>query len=304
MVNILVIYSSQTGQMDAIVHSLLKDIESKATIEYHKIELAHPYPFPWKQYDTFFDAMPESVLGVAKEIKPMLFSENKKFDLVILGYQPWFLSPSIPFNSFLKSDYTAILKNTPVITIIGCRNMWLRGQEIVKKQLLTLKAKLVGNIVLEDKHSNMASTMSIVRWMIEGQKEASKKYPEAGVSDQDVAGISQMGPVILNSLSKNTLDSLQTDLLKMGAINLRPNLIVMEGNGSRQFPKWAKRAIEKDRVGRKKVLNNFQRLLFVAIFILSPISGTMAKLKTKLNRKKFANNLAYFKQVNFEPGRI
>lgn len=303
MFNILVVFSSQTGQMESIVHSLLQGIESKTTIEYHKIELEQPYPFPWKQYDVFFDAMPESVLGVSKKIKPLAFSE-KKYDLVILGYQPWFLSPSIPFNSFLKSEFSSILKNTPVVTIIGCRNMWLRGQEIVKKQLLSLNSKLVGNIVLEDKHPNIASTMSIVRWMIEGQKEASKKYPEAGVSDQDVMEIKRMGSLILNSLSTNSLASLQTDLLHAGAINLHPNLIVMEGNGARQFPKWAKRAIEKDQQGRKKVLNNFKRLLFVAIFILSPISGTMAKLKTRLNRKKFERDIAYFKQIEFEPGRI
>jgi hypothetical protein len=43
---------------------------------------------------------------------------NKKFDLIIFGYQVWYLTPSIPIISFLKSGFAEnILKDTPVVTV-------------------------------------------------------------------------------------------------------------------------------------------------------------------------------------------
>lgn len=307
MKKILVIYSSQTGQMSDVLQSLCADIKEKARIDFFKIELESPFPFPWKDYDTFFDAMPESVLGIPQAIKPLAIPDATGYDLVILGYQPWFLSPSVPFNSFLQSEYAAVLKGKPVVTVIACRNMWLRAQEKVKESLLSLGATLVGNIALDDKHPNLASTMSIVRWMIHGQKEASDKYPEAGVSTGDIKDTRRFGPTILHALEQGQLDTLQVQLLEQDAIPLRPNLIVMEGNGARQFPKWAANTIKQGKAGdpaRKKMLKKFKVTLFIAIFILSPVSGGLARLKTLLTKKKTAENLAYFRQVAFVPGKI
>lgn len=307
MKNILVIYSSQTGQMLEVLQSLCTDIKTQVQLDFVKIELETPFPFPWKDYDTFFDAMPESVLGIPQAIKPMDIPADKQYDLVILGYQPWFLSPSIPFNSFLQSEYAQVLQGKPIVTVIACRNMWLRAQEKVKARLLELDANLVGNIALDDKHPNLASTMSIVRWMIHGQKEASDKYPEAGVSTADIKDTRRFGPTILDALTQGQLATLQLNLLKQGAIPLRPNLIVMEGNGARQFPKWAANTLKYGKAGdpaRKRMLKKFKVTLFIAIFILSPISGGLAKLKTLLTRKKTAADLAYFRQVAFVPGKI
>lgn len=307
MKNILVIYSSQTGQMLEVLQSLCATIKEQVQLDFFKIELERPFPFPWKDYDTFFDAMPESVLGIPQAIKPLTIPENKQYDLVLLGYQPWFLSPSIPFNSFLQSEYARVLEGKPVVTVIACRNMWLRAQEKVKERLQALNATLVGNIALDDKHPNLASTMSIVRWMIHGQKEASEKYPEAGVSTTDIHDTRRFGPTILHALEQGQLDTLQDQLLEQGAIPLRPNLIVMEGNGAKQFPKWAANTLKYGKAGdpaRKKMLKKFKITLFVAIFILSPISGGLARLKTLLTRKKTATDLAYFRQVAFVPGKI
>ncbi|ULT44347.1 hypothetical protein KRR40_13935 [Niabella defluvii] len=47
-----------------------------------------------------------------------------------MGWQPWNLSPSIPFNSILQDEkFKNLIKGTPVITISGCRNMWINAQE-------------------------------------------------------------------------------------------------------------------------------------------------------------------------------
>lgn len=308
MKKILVLYFTQSGQMKDILSGLCADIQDKAQIDFAPISLVNPYPFPWAQYDTFFDAMPESVLGITFPVNPMPQIMEKEYDLVILGYQPWFLSPSIPFNSFLQSEWSAVLKGKPVVTVIGCRNMWLNAQERVKNRLQELNARLVGNIALDDKHPNIASTLSIVRWMLKGQKEATEKSPEAGVSMADIKASKRFGNTILYWLQEQQADdALQPQLLAEGAIQLRPNLIVMEGNGARLFPNWAANARKLGLPGdpaRQKVLKKFKVVLFISIFILSPVSGSLAKLKTILQKKKIMDDLHYFRGIKYIKGKI
>ena len=58
---------------------------------------------------------------------------NKKYDLIVFGHQVWYLSPSIPINSFLQNNISKkLFENTPVVTVIGCRNMWIMAQEKIK----------------------------------------------------------------------------------------------------------------------------------------------------------------------------
>jgi len=148
--NILVLYYTQSGQMFDILDSMLRDIRDKANIDVVDLHPVKSFPWPWNTY-AFFDAMPETVERVPVDIKPL--PENiaqKDYDLVILGYQPWFLHPSQPVTGFLKSNYATLLKNKPVVTVIGCRNMWLNSQEQIKMDLRNIGAKLAGNIVLTD----------------------------------------------------------------------------------------------------------------------------------------------------------
>lgn len=304
--NILVIYFTQSGQLKDILDNLVKDIKDEAIIDFAEIKLEKPFPFPWTA-TSFFDAMPECVLQIPSPIIPMPELASKQYDLIIFGYQPWFLSPSNPANSFLKSEWAKVLKGKPVITVIGSRNMWLNAQEKVKEDFERLGATHVGNIVLEDKHPNMVSTLTIIRWLFKGQKKASKRLPDAGVSDADIAATQQYGLPILNHFKENNLASLQATLLQKGAINLRPGLIVLEKRGVSQFPKWAKRARGKGEPGnpeRMKVIKTFQRLLMTAIFVLSPITNLVAKIQTALKMKQLMKEVAYFKGVQFEPGKL
>jgi hypothetical protein len=75
---------------------------------------------------------------------------------------------------FLKSPEAAILlRDTPVVTISGSRNMWVMAHEKVKVLLRENGAKLKGNIALVDRVGNLISVITIVEWMFSGVK---KKY--------------------------------------------------------------------------------------------------------------------------------
>lgn len=304
---ILVLYYSQSGQLKDILDKVVHNIKDEADIDFAEIIPEQPFPFPWKAY-SFFDAMPESVLMVASPIKPILQEVmNKDYDLVIFGYQPWFLSPSQPTSSFLKSEYAKVLKDKPVVTLIGCRNMWLNGQERVKEMLQDTGANHVGNIVLNDTNPNLISLLTIIRWNFKGQKEASGWLPAAGVQNEDINNAQRFGKPILEHLENNNLANLQQDLLNIGAVELKPGLVLLEQRGIKNFRYWAKFIREKGGPGdpnRKGRVTTFKRLLLTGIFILSPISSLSAKIQQQLQKKRLQGDVDYFKGVKLEAGRI
>src|ERR1700743_3338489 len=158
---VLAIYYTQSGQLEEIIDNFTSPlVEAGVSVEKVRVQLAKPFAFPWTT-DRFFSVMPDCVLDVPTEVAPFTLKE-KAYDLVILGYQAWFLSPSIPFNSLMQdSGLKAILKNTPVITVTGARNMWLNAFVRVKKLLAAADANHVGNIALVDTHPNPVSFVTI-----------------------------------------------------------------------------------------------------------------------------------------------
>ena len=303
--NILVIHYSQSGQLTEILQNFCSPF-TDSTIEWVKAEPLTPFPFPWNSA-AFFNAMPETVLEKPIPIKPLHF-EREEYDLIIFGYQPWFLNPSQPTTGFLKSEWAAkLLKDKPMVTVVGCRNMWLHGQEKVKEDLNSLGAKLVGNIVFLDTNPNLISLLTVIRWAFKGQKEASGMLPAAGVQDVDIAGAKRFGPVISEHIAKHNLDTLQSALLDKGSISLNPGLVLLEQRGIKNFRYWAKFIREKGGPGdpnRKGRVKLFQRLLLTAIFILSPLSSLTAAIKLQLKKKSLLKDVEYFKGVRYEKGRI
>jgi hypothetical protein len=179
MKNVLVIYYSQSGQLESIARNIAKPLlnSNEINVLFHEIQLEKPFPFPWNN-DAFFGAFPETFLQIPTALKPV--SEeimNTKFDLILLNYQVWYLTPSIPINSFLKSPEAKILlNNTPVVTINGSRNMWVMAQEKVKALLKQNNAFLKGNIALVDRVGNLISVITIVEWMFSGVKKEIFRY--------------------------------------------------------------------------------------------------------------------------------
>lgn len=304
---ILVLYYTQTGQLRQILDSVTSGIADKVDIEYAAIEPVKSFPFPWTALQ-FFDAMPETVEHLPVPVKPLPAAfVNKKYDLIIFGYQPWFLNPSQPTTAFLQSEWARVFKDTPVVTVVGCRNMWLHAQEKVKSYLQAANARLVGNIVLTDSNPNLVSLLTVIRWSFKGQKHASGMLPAAGVQDNDIAAANRFGGTIYKHFIDNNLIDLQRALLAQGAVQLNPGLVVLEQRGIKNFRKWAKFIREKggpgdpNRAGRVLL---FKNLLLVAIFILSPISTATALVKQVVKRNSLLKDVDYFKQLEYEKGRL
>ncbi|RTY93919.1 dialkylrecorsinol condensing enzyme DarA [Flavobacterium sp. GT3R68] len=300
MKNVLVLYYTQSGQLEEIAKNIANPIldDSDVTLTFCDIALEKPFPFPWKK-EVFFDAFPESFLQIpTKIIAPSDEVLSKKYDLIIFAYQVWYLSPSIPANSFLKSEFAKqLMENVPVITVIGCRNMWIMAQEKVKQLLRDVKGNLVGNIVLVDRAPNLISVITIVDWMFTGVK---RKYlgifPKPGVSEKDIQEASRFGEIILGYLKKNDYSDLQSELVRKGAVNVSEYLIKTDKKGNMVFNKWASLIISK-KESRAKWLKAFNVYLLLAIWVISPIVYILHIITYPFTSEKRKRAIAYYQSV-------
>lgn len=300
MKNVLVVYYSQSGQLETIARNIAIPLLNSAEINvtFHEIQLEKPFPFPWDS-EAFFDAFPESFLQIPTALKPISPEIlDTKFDLILLNYQVWYLSPSIPINSFLKSPEAKILfNNTPVITISGSRNMWILAQEKIKKLLKQNNAQLKGNIALVDRAGNLISVVTIFDWMLSGIK---RKYlgifPLPGVSDKDIEESSKFGKVIASCLNDDKLDDLQPKLVELDAVQIKPFLITVDRTGNKIFTMWSNFIIKKG-ASRKTWLKVFKMYLFVAIWIISPIVFVFYLIFYPLMLNKIRKEKSYYKGI-------
>ena len=269
MKRVLVVYYTQSGQLKEIIDSVLSPL-TEVTIDFLPIDTAEPFPFPWTG-EAFFGAFPESYLQIPQPLKPFQLAHTD-YDLVILGYQVWYLSPSIPFNSFLQSETgKQLLQGKPVITVSGTRNMWVMAHQKVKKLLTECGAHLVGNIALTDRHHNHISVITIVQWLFSGDKN--KRYlgvfPKAGVADKDIESASVYGTLIAPHLQTGDYTGLQQAIVAHGGVHYKRFLLSAEKKGNRLFGIWAKMIYGSKK--RKFLLKCFHIYLYIAIWVLMPI---------------------------------
>jgi len=271
---VLAIYYTQSGQMGQIINSFTAPLaEAGAVVEQVLIKPVAEYTFPWTG-NKFFAVMPDCVLSVPTALQPFDLKE-KKYDLIVLGYQPWFLSPSIPSNSLLNHpDFKAVLKDTPVITISAGRNMWLNAFDRIRKALNDAGANLVGNVALVDKHPNPVSFITIFYWMLTGKKERYLNiFPKPGVAEEDITNTRIFGETIAPHLLSGDWDGLQDELLEQKAVIVKYPLMFIEGKAKFIFAAWAK-FIAK-RKNKAPWISAFKYYLFIALFLGAPILLTL-----------------------------
>jgi len=299
MKKILIIHYSQTGQLTDIVKSVTAPFEKDETVSitYEEIKPKPAFPFPWSATQ-FCDVFPESVQGIPCKIEPVHFDPNEDYDLVILAYQIWFLAPSLPITAFLGSCDAKVMKGRPVLTIIGCRNMWLLAHETVKQKIIKSGGRLFGNIVLADRTNNLLGVLTITIWMLSGKKKlVPGLLPAAGISNQDIHGAAKFGAILMDALEKNEPGSIQETLNKQGAVTVVPQYIFFEKRIQAIFKIWSKFILKKGKRGnpaRKFRVRLFLGYLFAAIAVIAPVSTVLSILAVKLKKDEIKNAIDYF----------
>lgn len=296
---VLVLSFSQTGQLHRLAQSIVEPLRASDEIELTEqpIEPAEPFPFPWP-FLHFFNIFPETVYEEPIDLKPLAISGDEDFDLVILAYQVWFLSPSLPVSSLLNSDTAArLLRGKPVVTVIGCRNMWLMAQEKVKAKLDALGARLIDNVVLTDAAHSAATFVSTPLWVLTGKQGPflGGLIPRAGIPEDDIAAASRFGRAIAEQLPQQTEP--RSMLEGLGAVKIQERLIASERIAHRSFRIWGKllrRIGDQKSPLRKCVLGLYVLFLVTMILTVVPISAVLKRLFAPLLKKRTAAQKSYY----------
>ena len=299
MKRILVVYYSQSGQLRRILDKITNQLED-CEIEHFQIDLEHKFPFPWNRKE-FFAAMPDCVNEVSY---PLTNSRpnHDDYDLIILGYQVWFLSPSIPFTSFLKSDWgSRLLNGKKVMTVIGGRNMWVMAHESVKKSLKSLNSTLIGNVALMDRSPNLISVVTIIYWLFHNKTgRLLNLFPTPGVKDEDINKGETIGKELNSSLKENSFSELQNKIVATKGVALKHDIISMETKAKRVFMVWAYIINGFSKMGifpKKIALLIFEIYLYLVILLISPLISIFSTFVAIFRRRAIAKKMAYYSKV-------
>ena len=261
---------SQSGQLDEIAERFFLPFSSHK-IDRVKVRPSKPFPFPWTSAE-FFDAMPETVLEEPIQLEPLNIP-GSDYDLIVLGYQPWFLSPSLPVTALLKSDeFKTVVQGKPVVTIVGSRNMWINSQISINRLVEQAGAKVVANIPFSDKTNNIVSAVTILYWMLSGRKERMwGVFPKPGVSDEDIERAGEPGRIVLAHAESGDYTSLQEKIADF--VTVPTDILFIEKRAKRLFRIWAgiiKRFGKTPRL-RRLWVSIYKYYLIIALFIVAPI---------------------------------
>jgi len=294
---VLVISYSQTGQLTNLVNNFTKPLLENSQIElfYKNIKPKKPYPFPW-DFMTFMDTFPESVYLDPCEINEFEDDENE-YDLIILSYQVWFLSPSIPISSFLKSDWAKKkFKNKPVITLIGCRNMWVMAQEKMKVLLQDIEAKLIDNVVLIDKGNSLETFITTPVWMLSGKKEI-QMFTKAGICPTQIEKSQRFGRALVQALEKDKEKENKSLLYGLNAVNVNIKLLKSEKIGTKSFSIWGGWIRKLGKAGsskRKPVVMLYLIFLLLMIVTVVPINMIVQTIIRKINKQSVEKQKEFY----------
>ena len=289
MKKVLVLYYSQTGQLKRVLDSFVSKLDDES-VEIHKkaIRPVKNFKFPWSFYD-FFDEFPESVYMDSCEIKEIDNLDND-YDLIILGYTVWYMSPSIPITSFLKSDQAKkVFKDTPVVTVVACRDMWILAQERVKTMLTDVDARLIDHVALTDQGGSVVSLLTLPTFMLTGKKQYFSSLPPAGIRDEEILKCDRFGERLLCSLKEDKEKGEEAMLRGLGAAVVNAKLIATEKIASRSFLVWGKLiklSGAKHSLGRKVTITIYVLFLLALIFTVIPLNIIARKILNLFQKEK------------------
>lgn len=288
---VLVVYYSQSGQLEKVLTTMLEPLVICDAVELTMLPLrpSENFTFPWSFWN-FFDAFPESVYCDALPNLPFELIDPENFDLIILGYQPWFLSPSLPMSAFMRSDQAkVILKNKPVVTVIACRNMWIEAQKSMKELLVSCEARLIDNVVLSDQSGPLESFITTPRWMLTGKRDTFWGLSAAGISQDVIQKSTRFGEAILSGLSSNKEVENPPMLSGLGAVCVDPRFIASEKIGKRSFRIWGKLIRLFGKRGswsRRPVLGIYVLFLITLIVSVVPLNMALQSIIRRLFKGK------------------
>ncbi len=296
---VLVLYYSQSGQLKRVLDKIVAPLKKcdKIECDCREIKPLTSYPYPWSFY-SFFNVFPEAVYLEGCAVQELEI--QGEYDLIILGYTVWFLSPSIPVTGFLQSAQARRLFNRkPVVTVIACRDMWLIAQEKMKSLLTDLGARLQDNVVLTDQGKSLYTFITTPRWMLTGKKDAFWFFPKAGVAGEVIEAAARFGKRLCSGLHNDAEQKDAPMLSKMGAVNVNGKLIATERIAHRSFLIWSrliKKAGPQNSRQRNVVITIYTLFLLTLVLTVVPLNMIIRKIIYPFRKQAINETITYYEQ--------
>jgi hypothetical protein len=265
----LLISYSQSGDAARVAEALRESLHAPGVeIVPECIRPVPDYPFPWKSLFRFFNVLPECHLGPPSTIEQPVFNPDDNYDLILLIYQVWFLTPSLPIQGFLASPAARVLSGRKVITVSVSRNMWQSASEAMKKRLRQLGALHLDNIVVTHQGPPWATFVTAPRFLLFGKKDPFWGiFPPAGLSEVELERVQRLGTAIRERSDR--LQESQSLLRGLGAVELNRRYLLPELIGWYLFRGWAYFLKGLGKVGR------VVRLAGIGLFMLCLVTAVV-----------------------------
>ncbi|MDR1888383.1 MAG: dialkylresorcinol condensing enzyme [Zoogloeaceae bacterium] len=304
MKNILVVSYSQSGQLDDIVAALLRPlVEFGVKVHHEVLRPAPDFPFPWPFF-AFLDAFPESVrldprrnLPLSRQLSAVSGAE---FDLVILAWSVWYLSPAQPITAFLQSaEGKYLLAGRPVVSVVACRNMWLCAFDTFKTLVAEAGGRLTDHVAFTDESHALATFITTPRWMFTGRRDRFLGLPPAGVDARQTAGAARFGAALAEALARDEEKLDQPMLSGLRAVKVAPHLVLSERAGRRAFQLWSGLIRACGRAGqwrRIPALVLFLLYLVLLIVTVVPLNLILQRLAAPLFARRITALARHYEQ--------
>lgn len=214
--HVLIVYYSFTGQAkraadatDAVVRAAGHDVTAL------RLEVADPdarltRPLAWAQITAW------GRKASAGETVPVLLdppsAARGDYDLVLLFTNTWSFSPSVPIQSFLKSqDGRRLLGGKPVAIYVICRGFWRSNLAKTTALVEAAGGRVIGGEAFVHPGAWLTSTIQTVRHMMsttDQRRWGVLPLPAFGLSE---ASMSRLEPFTLRALDAAAGGSAQAD---------------------------------------------------------------------------------------------
>lgn len=191
---------TQTGQLREVARALTAALETSGwDIRWVDVRPREPFPFPWP-IRRFFGVFPQAVdpRALVDLVEPASGFGAAPEELVILAYQVWYLAPSLPVRSLLRT-HPEVVRGRAVVSLIACRNMWYSAAIEASGLLRSAGARRVDVIAATDTRGSSTTLVTTLRWLLTGKREPFLWFGRAGVGDDELARVGAVGRCLAES---------------------------------------------------------------------------------------------------------
>jgi hypothetical protein len=260
---------TQTGQLREAAEALTAPMDAGGwDIRWVEVRPREAFPFPWP-ISRFFGVFAQAVdpEGFVELVEPAGGFATAPGELVILAYQVWYLAPSLPIRSLLTAHPEAV-RERDVVSLIACRNMWYSAAVEASGLLRSAGARRVEVVAATDTRPSSTTLVTTLRWLLTGKRDPFLRFGRAGVGDDELARVAEVGERIAKSQS-----------CPQEAAPIAPTLAAADLLAGKVFRRWAGLVRSGRRIGpgvHAATLGAFVLGLGVAIVVGLPVIALAA----------------------------